>query len=328
MKIGPVGLRIQGVAIVGKGVYVEGHVSDPGRRVRARQAACSSSSFNAQVAMFYIPVAAVRLVQRHLKSSGYRPGDVDGDLGPNTEAALDRLLADRADDLEPEDADAIRSGSRKRKLTATVQLLADDAGINAGPIDGLWGPQTDYAFNALQHVETYEEPPRNWRDSSAVPNPHGWPVEREEALIDFYGAPGEHQTMIALPYPHRLAWDKRQVVSRTQCHERVADSVVRVLENVHDHYGMDRIRDLRLDLYGGCFNKRRKRGGSEWSTHAWGIALDYDPEHNRLQWGRDRASFAKPDYDAWWSFWEDEGWISLGRAKNFDWMHVQAARVP
>ena len=25
--------------------------------------------------------------------------------------------------------------------------------------------------------------------------------------------------------------------------------------------------------------------------------------------------------------WEEEGWISLGRARDFDWMHVQAARL-
>lgn len=278
--------------------------------------------------MYYIPVAAIRLAQRHLATDGYRPGEIDGDLGPNTEAALDRMLADRATDLDPDARTDIRDGSRKRKLTACIQLLADDAGIDAGPIDGLWGPQTDYAFGALQHVDEYDTPPPDWRNGTEVPNPNGWPMERESALVAFYGDPGTNQTMIDLPYPHRLSWDKRQVVTRTQCHERVADSVVRVLDNVHEHYGMDRTRDLRLDLFGGCFNKRRKRGGSEWSTHAWGIALDYDPERNRLRWGRDQAAFARPEYDAWWSFWEDEGWISLGRAKNFDWMHVQAARVP
>ncbi len=92
------------------------------------------------------------------------------------------------------------------------------------------------------------------------------------------------------------------------------------------HYGEAEIARLRLDVYGGCYNPRKKRGGSTWSTHAWAVALDFDPANNRLRWGRDKASFARPDYDAWWNIWENEGWVSLGRVKNFDWMHVQAVK--
>jgi hypothetical protein len=61
--------------------------------------------------------------------------------------------------------------------------------------------------------------------------------------------------------------------------------------------------------------------------HSWGIAMDYDPERNKLKWGRDKAAFAWPEYDAWWRLWEEEGWISLGRQRNFDWMHIQAAKL-
>ena len=39
------------------------------------------------------------------------------------------------------------------------------------------------------------------------------------------------------------------------------------------------------------------------------------------------AEFAKPEYDKWWECWEDEGWTSLGRTRDFDWMHVQAAHL-
>lgn len=101
----------------------------------------------------------------------------------------------------------------------------------------------------------------------------------------------------------------------------------RVLSRVLNHYGMEEIQGLRLDLWGGCLNVRKMRGGTRYSLHSWGIAVDDDPERNRLKWGRDRAHFARPDYDAWWRFWEDEGWVSLGRHRNFDWMHVQAAKL-
>jgi hypothetical protein len=61
--------------------------------------------------------------------------------------------------------------------------------------------------------------------------------------------------------------------------------------------------------------------------HAWGVAVDYDPEHNKFKWGWDRAAFARSEYDAWWKIWEDEGWTSLGRTRNFDWMHIQAPHL-
>lgn len=69
------------------------------------------------------------------------------------------------------------------------------------------------------------------------------------------------------------------------------------------------------------------RGGTQWSTHSWGIAVDFDPARNRLRWGRDHAAFAHPIYNEWWRCWEEEGWVSLGRRRNFDWMHIQACGV-
>jgi hypothetical protein len=278
----------------------------------------------------HIPVNAVRIAQRHLRDSGFDPGPVDGQLGPLTEAALDQALAARRDDLSPQHAEGILGRSRRRKITAYIQLLARDTGIDAGAIDGFWGPQTDFAFGVLEYFEAFGELPHPWRDfEGPAANPNGWPVEIEQDLRAFYGEPGTPPLVrIEAPYPLRLSWDLTTTVSSIACHERVADSVQRILAGVLDHYGLERARELRLDRYGGCFAARKKRGGTNWSTHAWGIALDFDPERNRLEWGFDRAAFAQPEYDRWWELWEEEGWISLGRVANFDWMHVQAARRP
>ena len=279
----------------------------------------------------YIPVNAIRIAQRHLRDGGFEPGPVDGQLGPRTEAALDRALDARRDDLDPAHADGILGRSRRRKVTAYIQLLARDAGIDSGPIDGFWGPQTRFAFGELEYFEEFGVLPHPWRDFDGPrANPNGWPVETEDDLRAAYGVPGSPPLVrIDAPYPLRLAWDLGTTVSRIACHEKVAASLERVLTGVRDHYGLDALRDLRLDRYGGSFAARRKRGGTSWSTHAWGIALDFDPERNRLQWGRDRAAFAAPAYDRWWELWEEEGWVSLGRVANFDWMHIQAAlRAP
>jgi len=275
-----------------------------------------------------LPVDAVRIAQRHLQAGGFDPGPVDGRLGPRTEAALDGALAARRGELSPPHADGILGRSRPRKLTAYVQLLAREAGVDSGRVDGFWGPQTDHAFGALEYFETFGELPHPWRDFDGPrANPNGWPLESEEELRVFYGVPGRPPLVVVQsPYALRLDWDLRTTVWRVSCHERVAESLLRVLSGVHDHYGPEAIRELHLDRYGGCFAPRRKRGGTSWSTHAWAIALDFDPGRNRLQWGRDRAAFARPEYRRWWELWEEEGWVSLGRVANFDWMHVQAAR--
>jgi hypothetical protein len=155
-----------------------------------------------------------------------------------------------------------------------------------------------------------------------------WPRQTPESnLIRYYGEPGENQVRIKVPYPHIIAWDTSKVVKSFLCHEKVHDSLLRVLTNVLDAYGMDDIEQLRLNYWGGCLNVRPMTSGSRLSLHAWGIALDYDPVRNRFRMDSDEAAFAQPEYDTWWTIWEDEGWVSLGRERDYDWMHVQAARL-
>ena len=152
-----------------------------------------------------------------------------------------------------------------------------------------------------------------------------WPRQAECAR--FYGKPGTGHTMLTLPYPMRIAWDKRQTVKRITIHSKCAESAGKVLQQALDHYGMEKIRDLGLDLFGGCFNNRPMRGGSTLSMHAYACAIDFDPERNQLKWDKRTARLAKADCVKWWELWEAEGWVSLGRSRNFDWMHVQAARL-
>ena len=143
-------------------------------------------------------------------------------------------------------------------------------------------------------------------------------------MVAFYGPVGEGMTQIVLPYPMKLAWDLNTVVKKMTCHEKVASSLATIFTKTLKTYGMADIQKLRLDLFGGCLNVRKMRGGSAWSIHSWGAAVDLDPDHNLLQWGKDRAAFAKKEYEDFWKIVEGEGWTSLGRTKNFDWMHVQA----
>ena len=257
----------------------------------------------------------------------YPPAAIDGDYGPKSQAALQAFL------LQQGVGDAPRWRGR-RLVVAGAQALCTLDGIEAGPIDGLLGPQTRYALDVYAGRKSGDKTPETWRDEIREDKPPNtpppanathWPRQRD--VEQFYGAPGANQAKLKFPYPMRLAWETSQVVNSTSCHEKVHDAAERVLKRVLDHYGIDKIRALRLDLYGGCLNVRKIRGGSGWSMHSWGIAFDFDPDHNSLKWNHTRAAFAKPEYNKWFALWEEEGAISLGRTRDFDWMHVQFARL-
>lgn len=211
-----------------------------------------------------------------------------------------------------------------RYVAAIIQRAADVLPINAGVSDAYWGTQTeDAAYRMLGKDHT------GWRpDEKQNVSPHDlspvrcWtPNDRE--MTAKYGPVGTNQVLIKLPYAMRLAWDKSTIVTRTSCHKLVADLLTAALEATRDHYGADAITELGLDLYGGCLNVRKKRGGSTWSAHAWGTAIDLDPERNMLAWKRNRAEFAKAVYDPFHKAFADEGWMSLGTCYDFDWMHKQ-----
>ncbi len=260
---------------------------------------------------------AIKLVQNQLNAMGFDAGPEDGILGKRTSNALDQL------DWFP------ANWSKKKKAVGFIQKLAKEKEIECGKIDGYWGPQTEFAFESLQGIIREDREPEIWRpEDIADQNPNDWPGQSPESnLIKHYGKVGENQTRVNLPYPHKLSWETNKIINSFTCHEKVHDSLHRVLSRVLDSYGMEEIQRLRLDHWGGCLNVRKKRGGTSYSMHSWGIAIDYDPVRNKLKWGRDRAAFAKPEYATWWRLWEEEGWVGLGMSRNFDWMHIQAAKV-
>jgi hypothetical protein len=145
-------------------------------------------------------------------------------------------------------------------------------------------------------------------------------------LIAKYGQPNENGTYlktIDLPYPMRIAWDVDTKVKKMRCHKLVADAFLAVFNDLLAHYGYEKIVELGIDLYGGCFNYRKMRGGSSWSTHAWGVAIDLDPARNKLKETKKTARFARPEYKPMIDIFYKHGFESLGVEKDYDWMHFQ-----
>lgn len=149
----------------------------------------------------------------------------------------------------------------------------------------------------------------------------------KEEIIKIYGKPCDESnfTLIQLPYPMRIAWDKKTIVTKMTVHKKEADKVKAIFTDILEVYGLPKIQELGIDIFGGCFNCRPMRQSqTSWSVHAWAAAIDLDPERNTLKETSKTARFARPEYCAMIEIFYKHGWYSLGREKNYDWMHYQA----
>ena len=145
-------------------------------------------------------------------------------------------------------------------------------------------------------------------------------------IIQIYGQPnqqGSYLTTIQLPYPMRLAWDKKTSVTKMRVHKKVAQDFTNVFNELLKVYGLQKIQELGIDLFGGCFAFRAMRGGSDYSRHSWGIAIDLHPEANSLKTPYSKSLFSKPEYNELHRIFEKNGFINLGKTKGYDAMHFE-----
>lgn len=208
-----------------------------------------------------------------------------------------------------------------------VQQQLTNLGIYKGGIDGVMGPITKEAIRNFQRLYPPLVPdgilgkatlavmfPSKIEDRQGVDN---------LSVEAIYGPVGTNQVDFHLPYAMKLAWDPRVVINKFLCHRKIKDNLENIFTETLDYYTLEGVKTLRLDLFGGCLNIRKMRGGTKQSMHSYGIAVDIDPANNQLTWKKDKASLAKKEYDKFWSIVEKHGGYSLGRLKNYDWMHFQ-----
>ena len=178
--------------------------------------------------------------------------------------------------------------------------------------------------------------------------PHGW-----EEMIATYGDPRDHSNwarvssewyqkniiVMDLPYPMRLSWETHSKVNKISCHRLVADDLKAIFTKIaatarvhvkqrdgydlssqyYDDATLRLLTSLNVDLYGGCFHYRLKRGLNQVSVHSFGAAIDLDPEHNGL-------GDTTPAMPMWVvDIFEEAGWRWGGRWTRCDGMHFQRA---
>lgn len=129
--------------------------------------------------------------------------------------------------------------------------------------------------------------------------------------------------MINSPFPLKLSWNTRSIVRKIQCHKLIAEDLENILKDILKEYGQEKITELGIDIYGGCYNCRPMRGGTKQSMHSWGIAIDIFPELNGLKTPFKKSQFSKPEYKPMIDIFYKYGWENLGVEKGYDAMHFQ-----
>lgn len=187
------------------------------------------------------------------------------------------------------------------------EIMALQMRVNTEP-DGFWGPRSIAACKAHLHA--------------LMPHPSPWPLQSQSALKAFYGQAGNEANLdkITFPFP---TYYQGKAVATTRVHEDCAHSLMRILEDIKSRHGSDQSIMRIAGDFGGCFNFRQKRGGSTWSLHAYGAAIDIAPATNafRDSWPM-RSNMPLEIIECFYR----EGWISGAVEWGYDAMHFQATQ--
>lgn len=172
--------------------------------------------------------------------------------------------------------------------------------------DGVWGPKSVAACK--EHLR------------KLMPAKNPWPKSDRASLRAFYGEPGDESQLVSFTFPFPMFYDGRPVKT-SRCHQKVKESLLRVLARIGELYGKDRRVMSAAEDFGGMFNFRNVRGGSVLSVHSWGAAIDLDADKNAFKstW----PTKAEMPLEIMEEF-AREGWLSAGAFWGYDAMHFQA----
>jgi len=260
-------------------------------------------------------------IQICMAAAGYYTGAIDGALGTVSLKARKRIAtAFNIDDTFTD----------KRQWVAAAQACLNHLGYEAGAADGYDGHNTREAYSALifARINGKREIVKRVKRETIIA-PRGVPHQNDAGA--YYGDPvtqvPQRLVTATLPFYMRIDYNRKQQTNKVTLHELAAPSFVAGYTEVWKFYGEDAFRDLGLDLNAGGYNKRKMRGGTSWSMHAYGCAWDNNATPNGLRTRCPDALFCKPVYKDYFDIMESHEWLSALRMWGADAMHLQRASL-
>jgi hypothetical protein len=150
------------------------------------------------------------------------------------------------------------------------------------------------------------------------PDMPAWPHDDNKSKIAFFGKPGTN--LVAITPPFQMFYAGHPIKTIT-VNKMIATALLSVFTEILDKCGHDqgKVDAIGASSFGGCYNNRPIRGSSNLSNHAFGAAIDLDPEHNPLGAKTGRMS---PIVIA---AFKRQGFLWGGDYKGRkDWMHFEA----
>ncbi len=174
---------------------------------------------------------------------------------------------------------------------------------------------------------------------------NNWPKEFPASNLNtFYGNPDKNndgradrdwelKNLVRIIPPYQLYYPsadgknpRATKFAHLWIHRLCHDSLMASLIGIQKEFSNSEITLFQLDVCGGAYNFRLKRGGAGLSMHSWGCAIDLSHLFNPMgrKYTSDPVRKMMPMRAV--KIFADEGWQWGGKWKNPDGMHFQAAR--
>ena len=149
------------------------------------------------------------------------------------------------------------------------QIIGIQTTIGAEP-DGFWGQKSMAACRA--YFDGLIASRHKVEGGNKVPRPD------DASMRAYYGEPCDDGNLVKIDVSGLGICYGNKPIQSISCHRRCAESLLGALTDIAN----SQWRSI-LNYYAGVYNPRKMRGGSRYSKHAWGAAIDLDPDNNGLR---------------------------------------------